>query len=104
MMICSYYSDQLRGVLGWLNDLNGALGCLNANLWFGRQTAQGLVYRRGDIMVHGQLLDLNNFDHHLEGRWCLAFEDRLLGLAAAGLFVAQRDCLNTANDVRQGGI
>src|SRR5688500_7413756 len=55
-------------------------------------------------MMNSQLLDLDNFDYDLEGRWRFAFKHRLLRLAAAGFFITEGNRLNAADDIREGRI
>ena len=55
-------------------------------------------------MKHGKLIAITNLHQGIEGRRRLTFENGFLRSTATGFFVAQRDGVNSAEQIRKRGV
>ena len=81
-----------------------AIGLELPDLGPGGLAAQQLVHRGGHIPMHQPAVAAVHFHRLGERRFRRPFQHGFLGAAAARLLIAQRDRLDAANEVAEGGV
>ena len=75
-----------------------------ALFWSHRVAAQQCVNSARNILVHQNVVAINDLYDHVEGWWRLALQHALLRAASARLVVTESDALNTSDEVSQSWV
>src|SRR5438876_7811266 len=80
------------------------IGAADPHLGWLEGAAECRIDHLGQWLMDGQTIAVVNFNEHVERRWRLAFEHRLLRSAAARLLVGERDGLDAPQQIVQGRV
>ena len=93
-----------RRAQGRCLDADFAVVIAGADLGRQRVAAQQRIHRCGHIGVHRQPVAVLDLDQHIEGGRRAALQHGLLRAAPAGFLIRERDRLDPAHQVGQGGV